>query len=150
MGRRKAGFRRFHKHNESVSWFLQKTKQTMQSLIFVQADDNAQKERKPYLDIVKENDKFIEYYKVIKIIYTAHCVLSLDCTFQTQKVCPENEWDSFISSLKTDLPATFRITGSKGEAQRMLEIIQGQFIQDCLNQNTGEGSEQASIFPLPW
>lgn len=69
---------------------------------------------------------------------------------QTQEVCPQEEWDQFIISLKSDLPATFRITGSKGEAKRMLEIIQGQFITECLNQNDTETTEQATIFPLPW
>lgn len=69
---------------------------------------------------------------------------------QVQGICPENEWDQFITFLKMDLPATFRITGSKGESKKMLEIIQGQFITECLNQNTAEENEQANIFPLPW
>nr|XP_973505.1 PREDICTED: tRNA (cytosine(34)-C(5))-methyltransferase [Tribolium castaneum] len=86
--------------------------------------------RKAYNDIVKENEKFVKYYEV-------------------QNVCKKDEYDAFITSLKTDLPATFRITGSKGEAQKMLEIVQGQFIKDCLSQGDSEG-KPPNIFPLPW
>jgi hypothetical protein len=64
-------------------------------------------------------------------------------------VCKSEEFDEFITSLKTDLPATFRITGSKGEACKMLETVQGQFIKDCLNQEGVDG-KPPNIFPLPW
>lgn len=68
MGRRKAGFRRFHKHNESVSLLNVPNKQYIPFLLF-KTDDGMLKERKPYLDIVKENEKFIEYYKVNSLKY---------------------------------------------------------------------------------
>lgn len=32
----------------------------------------------------------------------------------------------------------------------MLEIIQGQFITEILNQNANTAAEKANIFPLPW
>ncbi|RZC27696.1 tRNA (cytosine(34)-C(5))-methyltransferase, partial [Asbolus verrucosus] len=92
--------------------------------------NQAKDTRKPYTDIIKENEKFIKYY-------------------ETQNVCKKDEFDAFIASLKTDLPATFRITGSKGEARKMLETVQGQFIKDCLNQD-GDNGESPNIFPLPW
>jgi tRNA (cytosine34-C5)-methyltransferase len=111
MGRRKAGFRKNHQFSQQ--------KQGGQS-----------DTRKPYMDIVKENEKFVKYY-------------------ETQNVCKSEEFDEFITSLKTDLPATFRITGSKGEACKMLETVQGQFIKDCLNQEGVDG-KPPNIFPLPW
>lgn len=48
--------------------------------------------------------------------------------------------------MKSDLPATFRITGSKCVAKKMLEIVQDQLLKDCLinNENT------PNIFPLSW
>ena len=50
--------------------------------------------------------------------------------------------------MKTDLPSTFRITGSKGAARKMLELVEGQLIKECINQ---EGEEKIpNIFPLPW
>lgn len=87
--------------------------------------------RKAYENIVKENEKFVKYY-------------------QTQNICKPEEWNDFISAIKSDLPATFRITGSKEEAQRMLEIVQGELIQECLHQTGDENGEITSIAPLPW
>ena len=41
----------------------------------------------------------------------------------------------------------FRI-GSKGAARKMLELVEGQLIKECINQ---EGEEKIpNIFPLPW
>ncbi|XP_025831685.1 tRNA (cytosine(34)-C(5))-methyltransferase [Agrilus planipennis] len=87
-------------------------------------------ERRAYENIVKENEKFVKYY-------------------QTQKICTEQEWDSFLNVLKTDLPSTFRITASKDESKRMLEIVEKQFLNDYLNHSV-EGQTQSKIFPLPW
>lgn len=111
MGKRKTGFRK-GMHNKS-------RKQPQNS-----------DERKPYNDIIKENEKFISYYK-------------------TQKVCKDEEFDTFITYMKTDLPATFRITGSKGEAKKMLEIVQGQFLKNCADQNDPE-QKPLALAPLPW
>lgn len=69
--------------------------------------------------------------------------------FQVQNVCKQEEFDEFIRVLKTDLPATFRITGSKGVVYKMLEIVEGQLIKDCMNQ-TGATEKPLNIFPLPW
>ncbi|KAF5298709.1 hypothetical protein FQA39_LY11719 [Lamprigera yunnana] len=94
-------------------------------------DENAKKlPRKAYEDIVKENEKFIKYYKA-------------------QKICKEEEWDDFIMSLKSDLPATFRITGSKEEAKKMLEIVEGELIEECLHQ-CGTVNNKSTMAPLPW
>lgn len=69
--------------------------------------------------------------------------------FQMQGICKEDEWDEFIAALRRDLPATFRITGYKGEAKKMLDIIQGQFIKECLKQNA-DSENSPNIAPLPW
>ncbi|XP_018562848.1 tRNA (cytosine(34)-C(5))-methyltransferase [Anoplophora glabripennis] len=117
MGRRKPGFRKNHhfNHNKAPA----------------QQDQEKSKDtRKPYNDIVRENEKFIKYYQV-------------------QKVCKEEEFDEFIRVLKTDLPATFRITGSKEVVYKMLEIVEEQLIKDCINQTDG-GEKPLNIFPLPW
>ncbi|CAH1116517.1 unnamed protein product [Phaedon cochleariae] len=116
MGRRKAGFRKDHHFNRKKG--------------NSQRTEEVQDSRKPYSDIIKENEKFVQYYK-------------------TLGVCKEEEFDEFITSLKTDLPATFRITGSKGVAHKMLEIVQGQLIKDCVDQ-TEENEKALKIFPLPW
>lgn len=68
--------------------------------------NNIRPERsEPYKDIVKENDAFCRYYQHIAI-------------------CGENEWEDFLTSLRSDLPVTFRISGSKKTSKRLLELIQ--------------------------
>ncbi|VEN35168.1 unnamed protein product [Callosobruchus maculatus] len=91
MGRRNAGFRK----NASFHGKANPNQQNGQN----------EKTRKPYNDIIRENEKFVKYY-------------------EKQGVCKPEEFNSFIASHKTDLPATFRITGSKTVAKKMLEIVQ--------------------------
>ncbi|XP_017769244.1 PREDICTED: tRNA (cytosine(34)-C(5))-methyltransferase isoform X2 [Nicrophorus vespilloides] len=86
--------------------------------------------RIPYQDIVKGNEKFEQYYKTVGI-------------------CKESEWDEFMQSIKSDLPTTFRITGSKSVAKKMVEVVKGQFLKDCLN-NGHTNEFDTTIYPLPW
>ncbi|XP_054721042.1 RNA cytosine-C(5)-methyltransferase NSUN2-like [Uloborus diversus] len=69
--------------------------------------------RKPYKDIIKENENFEKYYKV-------------------QEIVPAEEWDEFMKSLREVLPATFRITGYRGQAKALLNIIKGKYFQDLM------------------
>ncbi|XP_018317077.1 tRNA (cytosine(34)-C(5))-methyltransferase [Mycetomoellerius zeteki] len=67
-----------------------------------------------YADIIRENKDFENYYK-------------------TQGIVPEDKWDAFISTIRTNLPVAFRITGSKAEAKALLEIIKSDFFKEILN-----------------
>lgn len=67
-----------------------------------------------YADIVRENKDFETYYK-------------------TQSIVPENQWESFITTLKENLPVAFRITGSKAETKALLKIIKGELFEEILN-----------------
>ncbi|XP_023937164.1 tRNA (cytosine(34)-C(5))-methyltransferase [Bicyclus anynana] len=91
--------------------------------------------RKHYEDIVRENAAFEEYYKV-------------------QKVCPEDQWDDFMKSIKENLPTAFRITGSKCEADALLKIVTSEYFSEILNMKLKvEGKdEEEEIKPinLPW
>lgn len=73
---------------------------------------------------------------------------------QVQKVCPEDEWDTFMATLKKDLPTAFRITGSKCEADELMKIVQSQYFSEILNVKLkAEGMEQEEEikpFKLPW
>lgn len=84
-----------------------------------------------YADIVKENEKFVRYYKHMKI-------------------CPDNEWDSFIETLKSDLPTTFRISSNADtiEAKKLLNIVENQFFKNFIDEQTAEDFDRP--FPLPW
>lgn len=75
---------------------------------------------------------------------------------QAQKVCPEEDWPIFMSTLKENLPTAFRITGSKGEANALMNIVKSEYFADILNtklkDDTASGEEQQEIKPinLPW
>ncbi|XP_063701321.1 tRNA (cytosine(34)-C(5))-methyltransferase [Culicoides brevitarsis] len=69
----------------------------------------------PYQEIVRENENFMNYY-------------------QHQKICktPE-EWDEFLKALRTDLPSTFRVTGSKKEANLLNDVIKKEFLAEYVS-----------------
>lgn len=70
--------------------------------------------------------------------------------FQIQKICPEEEWDSFMKALKSDLPTAFRITGSKEESKALLKIVQGEYFKDVVNAGTADGDTAIEPVCLPW
>lgn len=74
-------------------------------------------------------------------------MLSRNLSLQTQKIC-KDDWDVFLDKIKSDLPSTFRITASKGEAKLLLDVVEKQFISECLKQTTPD--QQGDFFPLPW
>ncbi|KOC70112.1 tRNA (cytosine(34)-C(5))-methyltransferase [Habropoda laboriosa] len=75
-----------------------------------------------YADIIRENKEFEDYYK-------------------TQKIVPEEQWDSFMNTMKKNLPVAFRLTGSKVEAKKLLETIKGDFFKEILNAHMEDNSE---------
>ncbi|CAK9794990.1 tRNA (cytosine(34)-C(5))-methyltransferase [Anthophora quadrimaculata] len=77
-----------------------------------------------YADIIRENKDFEDYYK-------------------TQKIVPEEQWDSFMNTMKKNLPVAFRLTGSKVEAKRLLETIKGDFFKEILNAHMEDNSESS-------
>lgn len=74
-------------------------------------DSEPARREKPYEDIVRENESFETYYK-------------------HQNICKPEEWDDFMGKLKSNLPTTFRITGSKSQARALLKIIKDQFFSE--------------------
>ncbi|EZA61105.1 hypothetical protein DMN91_005024 [Ooceraea biroi] len=81
--------------------------------------------QRSYADIVRENKDFEHYYK-------------------TQGIVPEDRWDAFLSTMRTNLPVAFRITGSKAEAKALLEIIKSDFFKEILNANLDSDKEDSS------
>lgn len=66
-------------------------------------------------------------------------------------MCKPEEFEQFIASLKTDLPATFRITGSKCVSHKMLQIVENELIKNCVDvSQVGCPEKSLSIFPIPW
>uniref|UniRef100_A0AAG5D585 tRNA (cytosine(34)-C(5))-methyltransferase n=1 Tax=Anopheles atroparvus TaxID=41427 RepID=A0AAG5D585_ANOAO len=67
---------------------------------------------KPYESIVYENESFETYYK-------------------HQQICSSDaEWDQFMKHMKQNLPVTFRITGSKAQANLLLKLIKEDLFEE--------------------
>lgn len=67
---------------------------------FGKRDSKPKENRGLWTDVVRENAKWENYYKSLGII-------------------PEEEWDTFKKTCQTDLPLTFRITGSRAHAKEV-------------------------------
>ncbi|XP_011170203.2 tRNA (cytosine(34)-C(5))-methyltransferase [Solenopsis invicta] len=78
-----------------------------------------------YADIIRENKDFENYYK-------------------TQGIVPEDKWDAFISTMRTNLPVAFRITGSKAETKALLKIIKSDFFKGILNANLNNSEDDSN------
>lgn len=70
--------------------------------------------------------------------------------FQTQKVCPEEQWTTFMQTLKENLPTAFRITGSKCEVNALMEIVKSEYFSQLLNVKLDDGKEEIKPINLPW
>lgn len=97
-------------------------------------------ERAPYKDIVRANEGFEKYYR-------------------HSRICPESEWEDFLKAIRSDLPATFRITGCRNAAKKLLNLIQNEFFSQYISasetqqqENGDEGAKPELKRPLclPW
>ncbi|SCV04026.1 LAMI_0H12838g1_1 [Lachancea mirantina] len=90
-------------------------------------DSNAQK---GWSELVKENEKWEQYYKDLALI-------------------PEGEWDEFKRICQAQLPLTFRITGSRKHAHEVLQLFEDQHLPGLTNV-TFEGEEIQAPKRLAW
>ena len=83
-----------------------------------------------FKDIVRENALFEKYYKA-------------------QQFCSVEEFGEMMSVLRTDLPASFRITGTRSQAESLLKIIEGRYFKELTEYSAGGGDV---VVPrhLPW
>ncbi|XP_071785595.1 RNA cytosine-C(5)-methyltransferase NSUN2-like [Asterias amurensis] len=84
-----------------------------------------------YQAIERKNEAFEAYYK-------------------EQNIVPEEEWDNFMSTLKEELPVTFRITGYRSHAQQMLTYLKGHYIGEMMEQTVEEGDTLVQPTSMPW
>ncbi|XP_050718595.1 tRNA (cytosine(34)-C(5))-methyltransferase-like [Eriocheir sinensis] len=63
-----------------------------------------------YEEVVRENKNFETFYKA-------------------QKIVPEEEWDEFLTRMKENLPAAFRLTGTKNMACALLRVLKETFFE---------------------
>lgn len=80
-----------------------------------------------------ENAAFEEYYK-------------------TQGICPEEEWGDFMSSLRRQLPLTFRINGGGKFAEELRGKLESDFFAGFASGSDGDGDGETIAPPLalPW
>lgn len=76
------------------------------------------------------NDRFFSYYKA-------------------QSIVPENEWDEFVDALRTHLPTTFRVAGSRKTALTLNGIIQSKHVP-TLTDVEFEGQKIPPPVQIPW
>lgn len=62
--------------------------------------------RVPYMEIVMDNEQFLKYYKLQKLVDS------------------DEEWNELIETLRTALPSCFRVTGFKDEAKALMHVIE--------------------------
>ncbi|KAJ7021378.1 cytosine-5--methyltransferase [Mycena alexandri] len=53
--------------------------------------------------------------------------------YQTQKIVPEEEWDVLLESLRTPLPTTFRVAGSRQTAQSLNATVRDTHVPTLSN-----------------
>ncbi|GAA5807848.1 hypothetical protein MFLAVUS_001227 [Mucor flavus] len=87
-------------------------------------------ERKPYADIERDNENFKSYY-------------------QSQEILSPEEFEVFYQFIKTILPSTFRITGSKSTAMEILEVVEKVYVPSMQNVEI-DGHRIEPPKPLPW
>ena len=62
-----------------------------------------------YKDIIRENALFESFYK------------------SQEGMCPPEEFDKMMNALKSDLPASFRVTGFRSQAFAVRDLIEGTY-----------------------
>ncbi|XP_046842938.1 RNA cytosine C(5)-methyltransferase NSUN2-like isoform X2 [Xenia sp. Carnegie-2017] len=88
--------------------------------------------RESYDDIVKENEMFENYYKA-------------------QNIISGEEWGNFMDRLRAPLSSTFRITGIRGHAKKLMNYLKIHYVNK-LNEAKDDLGEDVDCFgkPLKW
>ena len=83
-----------------------------------------------FKDIVRENALFEKYYRA-------------------QNFCSDEDFDKMLEVFKTDLPASFRITGTRAQSAALLKIIEGRYFAE-LTEMLASGEDVVVPTHLPW
>ncbi|XP_027368050.1 tRNA (cytosine(34)-C(5))-methyltransferase-like isoform X3 [Abrus precatorius] len=74
---------------------------------------------------------------------------SFDSYYKEQRIVEPQQWDQFVSVLRTPLPATFRINSSSQFSDDIRSQLENDFVHS-LRDEVAEGGETEAIRPLPW
>merc|ERR1719312_684911 len=83
-----------------------------------------------FKDIVRENALFDSFYRA-------------------QNFCSDEDFDKMLEVFKTDLPASFRITGNRAQAAGLLKIMEGRYFAE-LTDFKNSGGDVVEPKHLPW
>ena len=64
-------------------------------------------------------------------------------------MCSKEESDQMMAVMKTDLPASFRITGTRSQANALLRIIESKYFSE-LTRAKESGGDVVVPTLLPW
>ncbi|KAF3675984.1 putative tRNA (cytosine(34)-C(5))-methyltransferase-like isoform X2 [Capsicum annuum] len=126
--------RKHFRHNRENVWKRSKHDDADQTDSVVTTNDVSNKEQQPskkhWEPFATQNLAFDEYYK-------------------EQGIVPTEEWDTFIGSLRTPLPAAFRINSSTQCYEDIRTKLENDFMKSIQAEGV-DGSEIEGIKPLPW
>ncbi|CAL0329934.1 unnamed protein product [Lupinus luteus] len=74
---------------------------------------------------------------------------SFDHYYKEQHIVNDQEWEQFVTVLRTPLPASFRINSSTQFADDIRSQLENDFAHS-LRDEVAEGGETEAIRPLPW
>jgi len=83
-----------------------------------------------YKDIIRESPSFEAYYRSLNM-------------------CSKEEADKMMAVMKSDLPASFRITGTRSQAAALLRIIESKYFSE-LTRAKESGGDVVVPTLLPW
>ncbi|KAK4686597.1 hypothetical protein P7C73_g3530, partial [Tremellales sp. Uapishka_1] len=69
--------------------------------------------------------------------------------YRAQNIIPDKEWEPFLSTLKTELPLTFRVTGSRAHAETINNLIKTAYVPTMQNVIV-DGTSYDPPQSLPW
>ncbi|KAF8634819.1 hypothetical protein AX17_004071 [Amanita inopinata Kibby_2008] len=69
--------------------------------------------------------------------------------YKAQEIVPDDEWDTFLNSMRQHLPTTFRVAGSRQTAQPLNTIIKELHVPSLSNIEF-EGQRIAPPVQIPW
>ncbi|WVO13356.1 hypothetical protein L204_100971 [Cryptococcus depauperatus] len=75
--------------------------------------------------------------------------LAFEQYYKAQGIMTPEEWPQFMESMKTELPLTFRVTGSRAHAETINDMIKTIYVPNMQNVEF-EGKTYAPPLQLPW
>ncbi|EIW68806.1 hypothetical protein TREMEDRAFT_44583 [Tremella mesenterica DSM 1558] len=74
---------------------------------------------------------------------------AFDEYYQNQGMVPEDEWEAFKACLQSDLPTTFRVTGSRAHAEAINDLIKSTHVPSTSNVEL-DGVKYPPPMQIPW